>query len=492
MKLAQLKIILEKKFNVITFIDLADLTVNHSAAHQFFKSVQRDEYSNDSRIVIYSSHHLNDKLIQHLYKTTEFVDVGNWFVLLCTPSGSSEIIKKNYIHDIGTFQHFPVTLDETKELHDNFYLPDTVCAIPWNNIEIKQNGAITPCCMSNFEAGNINTDSIDYTFNYKLQNLRDELLSGNKPKECQRCWDREAQGLTSIRQHNIKRLADVFLTETIIKPKIKNLDIKFQNTCNFKCIICGPESSSLHAQEQSKYNKIPITPQLKWSESQQFIDQVNELLPSLTNIDMYGGEPFLIKKFSEVLKSAVNFGFAKNIRLHYNSNGSIWPGEFIEYWKYFKEVDIHFSIDAIGDKFDYQRGGTWKEVESNILKINNLRLPNLNISIMPSISILSVYYLDEVLAWAKKYDFQLFASHVLDPAALSLRELTQPAIDIINQKFKNSDWDEMQKILESINSAPASDGKKFQEYIAWYDSVRDTNFSNAHLEISNAMQYTKQ
>ena len=111
---------------------------------------------------------------------------------------------------------------------------------------------------------------------------------------------------------------------------------------------------------------------------------------------------------------------------------------------------------------------------------------------MPSISILSVYYLDEVLAWAKKYGFQLFASHVLDPAAVSLRALTQPAIDIINQKFKNSDWDEMQKILELINSAPASDGHKFREYIAWYDSVRDTNFSDAHSEISNAMQYTKQ
>jgi hypothetical protein len=492
MKLDQLKVILEKKFNIVTFIDLADLTVNYSAAYQFFKLVRRDEYPDNSRIVIYSSHHVNDKLIRHLYKTTEFVDVGNWFVLFCTPSGSSEIIKKNCIQDTDTFQHFPVTLDETKELHDNFYLPETFCAIPWHNIEIKQNGVITPCCVSQFEAGNINIDTIDYTFNHKFQNLRNALLSGNKPKECKRCWDTEDQGITSIRQHNVKRLTDVLLTETIINPTIKSLDIKFQNTCNFKCLICGPESSSLHVQEQSKYNKIPITPQLKWSESQQFIDQINELLPSLTNIDMYGGEPFLIKKFSEILKSAVNFGFAKNIRLHYNSNGSVWPGEFIEYWKYFKEVDIHFSIDAIGDKFDYQRGGTWKEVESNILKINDLRLPNLNISIMPSISILSVYYLDEVLAWAKKYDFQLFASHVLDPAALSLRELTQPAIDIINQKFKNSDWDEMQKILESINSAPASDGNKFQEYIAWYDSVRDTNFSDAHLEISNAMQYTKQ
>ena len=101
-------------------------------------------------------------------------------------------------------------------------------------------------------------------------------------------------------------------------------------------------------------------------------NQINHLLPSITNIDMYGGEPFLIKRFSEILKSAVDRDLAKHIRLHYNSNGSVWPSELINYWPNFKLVDINFSIDAIGDQFNLQRGGSWNDVESNILKIKNL------------------------------------------------------------------------------------------------------------------------
>lgn len=491
MKIDNLKLVLEKKFNLIGFIDLADITVGRGSAYKFFKSVYSPEYHLNSRIVFYSSqHNIDKKLIDHLYKAAELVDIGNDFVLFCTPISTAETINYNCTTTSGNFQHFPILLEETKELQDNYYIPDTICAIPWNNIEIKQNGNISPCCMSNFKAGNINTDSLQYIFDNNLQNLRDELLLGNKPEACQSCWDREAQGLTSTRQHNIKRLADTFLTETIEKPTIQSLDIKFNNTCNFKCLICSPEASSLHAQEKLKYLNIPIERQTNWSESDQFINQVNELLPSLQNIDMFGGEPFLIKKFSQVLKTAVDHGFAKNIRLHYNSNGSIWPSELIDYWGHFKEVDIHFSIDAIGDRFNYQRGGEWKDVEKNILKIKNLGLPNLNISIMPSVSILSIYYLDDVLEWANTYKFQLFPSHVFYPAAFALTELTKSAVDIINHKFQSSNWSEMLKILAMINATKASTGDKFREYIGWYDNIRQTNFSDAHPEMAQAMGYS--
>lgn len=491
MKINNLKLILEKKFKLISFVDLADMTVGRGAAYKFLKSIYSPEYHANSRIVFYSSHqNIDKKLINHLYKAAELVDIDNYFVLFCTPVSTAETIIHNCTTTDGKFQHFPILLEETKKLQDNYYIPETICAIPWNNVEIKQNGIISPCCMSNLEAGNINKDTLQYVFNIKLQNLRDELLLGNKPEACQRCWDQEAQGLTSIRQHNIKRLTDTFLANTIEKPTIQSLDIKFNNTCNFKCLICGPESSSLHAQEKLKYSNIPIERQINWSESEQFIDQVNELLPSLKNIDMYGGEPFLIKKFARVLRTAVDCGFAKNIRLHYNSNGSIWPEEFIDHWRHFKEVDIHFSIDAVGDRFNYQRGGNWQDVETNILKIKNLRLPNLHISIMPAVSILSVYYLDDVLEWANTHEFQLFTNHVLDPAAFALTELTESAMDIINQKFHSSNWSEMSKILEMIKSTEASTGHKFRAYIGWYDTIRQTNFSDAHPEMAQAMAYS--
>jgi MoaA/NifB/PqqE/SkfB family radical SAM enzyme len=313
-------------------------------------------------------------------------------------------------------------------------------------------------------------------------------LSGHRPVECNRCWKVEEKNLTSIRMHNINRLKKPFLTTYLDRPQISTLDIKFNNTCNFKCRLCGSESSSLFAVEEHKFLNKPLIVQYNWSESQNFIDQIVEHLPNIKNIDMYGGEPFLIKKFKEVLKLAVENKHSEHIRLHYNSNGSIWPEQFLPYWVDFKLVDIHFSIDAIGDQFELQRGGKWQQVEDNILKLKNLGLPNLSISIMPTVSAMNVYYIDQVYDWAIKHEFPIFVSHARGKG-LELQNLTQQAKQMIIEKFKNHPWDEMQNIIKIVQELPDSDGKDFQSRIGWFDQVRGENFSDSHNEIATAMGY---
>jgi MoaA/NifB/PqqE/SkfB family radical SAM enzyme len=484
----QLKKTLDTKFNVVSFVDLAHLTTSPSAAYHFFKNVYQTEYSDSSRIVLYSSFVPSTELIKHIYNVVELVDISCYFIMFCIPPASTKTV-----HQLDSdieFQYFYINLEETIELSNKFFLPKTICAFPWSHIEIKHDGTISHCCNGNYNAGNIIKDTLKNTFDNKFVHIRNDLLTGKKPKECASCWKKESQGVTSIREYNAKRLIDSFLGETLDNPKIKSLDIKFQNTCNFKCLICNSQYSSLHAQEQYKHLKIPLKTQVPWSESESFLNQVNDLLPSLTNIDMTGGEPFLIKNFKTVLQSAVERGLAKNIRLHYNTNGSVWPEDFINYWKHFKEIDIHFSIDAIGNQFEYQRGGSWHEVESNILKLKNLNYENIRISVMPAISILNVYYLDQVVDWATKNNFPLFAQYVYNPT-LALNELTQQAKDMLNEKYKSTSWNEVQKILELINSIPPSDGKKFCTHIQWYDTIRKTNFANAHKEMAHAMGYLK-
>lgn len=484
---------LSQQFNVIGFVDLADLIAAPNSAYKFFKSHHKSVYDHNDRIVIYSNSPISDSILKHLYQTANIIDISIWFVLLVTKDNITDQLKHacdQYSSDSIPFQNLQFDLVDSQPLVENFHLPETMCAIPWSNIEIKQTGTITPCCMSNGQFGNIQTDSlIDVFHGSQMQKLRQDLLSGHKPKVCQGCWDKEDQGLTSIRQHNIKRLRDPFMTKFLDDPQISYLDIKFNNTCNFKCRICAPESSSLIANERHKFLGIRIIPQNKWSEQDQFIDQFNQLLPNLTNIDMYGGEPFLIKKFSTVLKTAVEQGWSKNIRLHYNTNGSIWPGEFIEYWPHFQHVDIHFSIDAIGKQFELQRGSTWNEVESNILRIKNLNFSNMSFSVMPSISIMSIFDIDQVLDWANKHNFPVFVSHVTSPSHFSLSNLTREAKDLILNKYQNSNWPEIQHILKSINDHPDSDGRAFCEETLWYDSVRKENFAESHPEIAKAMGY---
>jgi sulfatase maturation enzyme AslB (radical SAM superfamily) len=281
------------------------------------------------------------------------------------------------------------------------------------------------------------------------------------------------------------------LTVELQDLKIRSLDLKPGNTCNFKCRICNPVRSSLFDQEHRKHHQISIK-KLNWAEdTTETIDEILGLLPSLSNIDMYGGEPFLIKPLLNLVKTAVAHGHAKNIRLHYNSNGSVYPEDFIDYWKHFKHIDIQFSIDNTGKRFELERGGSWDQVDSNIRKLVSLELPNVKIGIMPAISIMNIFYIDEVLNWANDLGLDVNPLYVTDPAGFDLKNLTADARNLINSKFKNHPWPAIQSILNYINSTPVSDGREFINLCQYFDSMRDQSFQQSHPEISKAMGYVR-
>ena len=204
---------------------------------------------------------------------------------------------------------------------------------------------------------------------------------------------------------------------------------------------------------------------------------------------MYGGEPFLIKPLLRLAKSAVDQGSAKNIRLHYNSNGSIYPEKFVDYWKKFKHVDIHFSIDNIGTRFELERGGSWHQVDSNIKRLVDLKLPNIKIHIMPAISIMNIFYIDELLQWADKLSLPVNPLYVTKPTGFDLRHLTADARALIIDKFQNHQWPEMKNILNYIKSVPASDGREFTKLCKHFDHLRNQNFADSHPEVAKVMGY---
>lgn len=489
----QLKAHLGIQFEIVDQVDLATLSESPGSALKFFQSVYRTEYKENCRIVIYTDQcQIDDQLISHIYDASNFVDVSNWFVVFVTPSDISKQLAEVCAlvsSDPVPFQNSVLAIEHCHPLKTTFFVPKTVCAVPWTHLEIQSNGSISACCKSTLIVGNISDISLGQAFHSQaMQAFRQEFMDGKKPTVCNNCWREETRGLTSTRQHNTKRLKEAFLTNYIDKPKIATIDLKFQNTCNFKCRICSPKSSSLFADENRKHFGIEIPRSSQWSDSNKFIDEFNSLLSDLVNIDMYGGEPFLIKKFAQVLKTAVDTDVAKNIRLHYNSNGSVWPKEFIPYWPNFKQVDIHFSIDAVGSRFSLERGSTWEQVESNILQIKNLNLPNLSISIMPTVGAMNVYYVDEVIAWANKHNFQVFVNYAMH-SGLSLKNLTAEAKAAIIDKHKNNSWPEMQNILQALQKIPDSDGRAFQKLTEYFDTVRNENFSKTHPEIAKAMGY---
>lgn len=491
MSINQLKNILLTLYDLKCFVDLAELTTSPTSAYKHFDGCHQEKFSNNDRLVFYTSEIISDSFLQHLYQATNLIDISNYFILICSPHDIAQqvmdIAKSNTTIPFQTTQ---LIFENSKSLQSNFVVPDTLCPMPWRHIEVSPSGEIRPCCVYTDSVGHVKNNSLKDTFNnHTIQNLRQELLSGKKPSGCNSCWSSEEKGLTSNRYYHMRMLKKELLTVDLDRPTIKSLDIKPGNTCNFKCRICNPLYSSLFAQEARSSKSISIE-SFNWVESNtKIIDEIVELLPDIVNIDMYGGEPFLIKPLLHVIKQAVEQGYASKIRLHYNSNGSIYPETLIEYWKKFNHVDIQFSIDNVGARFELERGGSWRQVDLNIKQLVNLNLPNVKISVMPAISIMNVFYLDEVLQWASDLGLEVNVQYVTGPPEFDLKNLTADAKKLIVEKFQYHTWPEMKSILHYITSIPDSDGQEFLSLSRHFDQLRGQNFAMSHSEIANAMGY---
>jgi MoaA/NifB/PqqE/SkfB family radical SAM enzyme len=485
---------LTSQYNIKSFVDLGDVTSSPQEIYQIFQKHYQASFEPNDRLVFYTSWEIPTSVLIHLYQAASLIDISNYFILLCSPYDISSMVTdtaNNHSTDPVPFQTLTVPLlRNTGNLLENYVLPESVCPLPWMHLEVDNSGNIRPCCVFQGNFGNIDTQTLSDTFNsHDMIALRNEFLSGQKPRGCKICWNNEQQGLSSNRKYNVGLLKKSLMTEFLSEPKIASLDLKPGNACNFKCRICNPESSSLYADELSRVLKINPPAIKQWGNDDRCVEQLIALLPTLRNVDMYGGEPFLIKKFNSFLNSAIEQGHAKHIRLHYNTNGSVYPEHLIEYWKYFQHIDLQVSIDNVGPRFELERGGSWSKVEQNIKQLLKLNLPNLSISVMPAINIMNIFYIGELVDWASSLGLKVNPLYVHFPEEFSIKNLTRTAKNELIKKYQNHPWSELKNIITSINSYPDSDGSLFRDKTKYFDSVRQENFFETHPEIANAMGY---
>ena len=82
-----------------------------------------------------------------------------------------------------------------------------------------------------------------YTSSELLNTVKQQMLANEWPTGCVRCKTEEASGIASKRQLDYERWTDAFDNYTEDQGFI-TASIAFGNTCNLKCITCGPGASS--------------------------------------------------------------------------------------------------------------------------------------------------------------------------------------------------------------------------------------------------------
>ena len=403
-------------------------------------------------------------------------------------------------------------------------LPNTICMLPWISIEASPMGTARPCCLAHEEIKDDNGNPFSlrestleeiYRSDYMV-NLRQQFRRGERPGTCNRCWEEEAAGRDSKRIHSRVRLKELYAQvdwDNDRPDQLWFIDLKLGNICNLKCRICGSWSSSKWANEEMDYlpkgadkkSHIAYTwlKQGRWpEESPEFWANLKALLPNIKYFEFTGGEPWLIEEHWDLLRHAVSTGDSKHIDIHYNTNATVDVLSMDKSWLWndFGRVDIAFSVDNVGKRFEYERyGAKWDDANAIIDGIHwaaGVDSPNITTQLCFTINIQNVYYLDELLAWADTKEFgSIYFNMLHSPERMSIQYMTHEAKELVLNKLKTTFWttdkyqQEIDNVIKFIENGTGTDGTDFCKHMQRTDEYRKQNFMDTHPEIARAMGY---
>jgi MoaA/NifB/PqqE/SkfB family radical SAM enzyme len=396
---------------------------------------------------------------------------------------------------------------------------DQFCVLPWVSLETSPIGTVRPCCLAEeeivddagnkFDLGTANFGSIQ-TSQY-MQNLRQQFLDQKRPSACRKCWREESAGRTSKRMHTLDRLKHMIPDRewtTDAKP-LMFLDLKLGNICNLKCRICGSWSSSTFAAEELQWirrdedrknnHHYHMLKQGAWPrENPTFWSEIDLVVDQIQYIEFTGGEPFMIREHFDLLQGLVNRGLAKQIEIHYNTNGTQWPEQAEEIWRNFKTVEIAFSIDDVGDRFEYQRtNAVWSEVCVNIERFRAMRDRNTNIrlQVCTTVNVFNVYYIEQVANWINSQGFDFVYWNMLHEAYyFSIGTLPEIAKQAIATKLQSAQVDvqtqqEFVQIVDFMMRGVSLDGDILRMRIADLDHKRNQKLNQVEPELAQLINY---
>jgi len=215
------------------------------------------------------------------------------------------------------------------------------------------------------------------------------MLAGQRPSECQYCWNMEDHGKLSDRHYrsgepwaavDFEKIANSTGDEDDVIPSY--VEVNFNNACNLKCSYCSPQFSSSWADEINRdgayatatpHNApehftgarrvIPAREHNPYVEA--FWQWWPEVYPELTHFRMTGGEPLMDRNTYRVFDYVLANPSPK-LHLCVTSNFSVDEKLWQKYMSYVRELCQegrleHFmqyvSLDGWGAQAEYMRHG---------------------------------------------------------------------------------------------------------------------------------------
>jgi len=299
------------------------------------------------------------------------------------------------------------------------------CPLPFNHTAISTTGYYNVCCMNSTPVVHQfhlnNGDFNAWQTNKYCQEIKQSFIDNVRHPGCNKCWNAEDSKLTSLRQRSLTEYKILGAKEQ--QEKLLNIEVSVGNLCNLSCLMCNEKSSSAILAENLKLKINQVNQRdFKWSE-ENFVNLSKNLKLKPKLINLRGGEPFYNKKIFDLLDSFDPVD-TKNTVIHLTTNGTIWNDDWARVLSKFKLVRLMFSVDAVGDLYNYIRyPGNFKVVENNIKTITQHK--NIKPLIYATLQNLNILHIENLIQWANNLGIYLELETVTSPDYLSFTNLPQ-------------------------------------------------------------------
>lgn len=334
-------------------------------------------------------------------------------------------------------------------------------------------------------------DIIEAWHSDQMKEIRRQMINAERPFACQNCFQQEDLGQTSYRE-SMNQSFSVLYEDLIAKdaseaPDFKplSLDLRISNLCNLKCRMCAPWSSRLLKKEWESFYPMKNVESASGL-TQQILDFLLQHSGAIQHLRLAGGEPFLIKELFVFLESLVKSGASSNIDLSINTNLTVFPENYKEIFKSFRNIVLAVSLDGFGPLNNYIRyPANWDEIVTNISSAFTFsrEVKPLDIRIQTTVQIYNIFKLNELYRFLDS-EFALLPqlNFLNSPVHLSIQALpnslkdkaARRLVEIEGEYPFNKDVLSIRKFLYAKNEA-----HHFEDFWRWTEHLDRTRTQNS-------------
>jgi MoaA/NifB/PqqE/SkfB family radical SAM enzyme len=387
-----------------------------------------------------------------------------------------------------------------------------LCTAPLTAALIDTNKGVRPCCVYGKEyLGNLKQESLVTIINSeKWKKIKEKMYLNEWPVECLSCKQREDVTGWSVRTLFSDGSFDVTGWE---EEKLTYLEFNGSNICNLACLHCTPGFSSrwvidnkkaravFDTYDDSKKQKTRMfdavqiytddvdgrSTKMHLPDTELILKNLIELdLSSLRTINFKGGEPFLNEETLVILEYLEKESLLNNVNVVISSNGTYINDKIIEALRKCKSVDLHISLDGVGELFNYIRYGDAKfeTIEPVVAQLN--KLENIKIHFQCSVMNYNIFNLLDIREWgvgmSEKYNKVRnvvgFTNCVQYPMYLALQSLTDETRKSLSNFYKECPGgNHFDKVISALESAYHGDKihNEWVNYTELMETVRKNN-----------------